>query len=90
MKLFKTVDEKFKDLGWNKVKENENYYVIYEKYNKQFKYTHAIEICHKANGLHIVQSYQKDSPIKDFDYMIGLPVKEMKLCIKKMKKLGWI
>ena len=60
MGLFKTVDEKFKAIGFIKTRDDE-YIVDYEKEVKAFGYIHQISLCHKASGRHIIQSYEKDS-----------------------------
>ena len=84
MKLFKTIDEKFEEIGFKKVKDDQ-YAVTYERYNEEFKYTHVIAILHKASGHHIVQSYDKES----IDTQVGVTYYEMKLACKKMKQKGW-
>lgn len=90
MKLFKTVDEKFKEIGFRKV-ENGFIVVAYERYNEMFNYTQRIELCHKSTGMHIVHSYDVNlSDEKGIgNTSVGLTMYEMKLCIKKMKQMGW-
>jgi len=89
-KLFKSVDQKFKDIGFNKIEDND-YVVEYERKNKQYGYTHKIVICHKKNGRNIIQSYDKDL----FDdkgignTCVGLSYYETKLALKKMKSKKW-
>ena len=90
MKLFKTVDEKFYEIGFKKIREDE-FGVSYERYNEQFKYTHTIDLLHKSSGRHIMQS--TDNNLMDQKNIgctcVGLTMYEMKLCIKKMKQMGW-
>ena len=87
---FKTIDEKFAEIGLIKVQENQ-YGAIYERYDEKFKFTQIVDIGYKASGKHIVQSYDKDL----FDTKmigntcVGLTMYEMFLCYKKMKKMGW-
>ena len=90
MKLFKTIDEKFKEIGFVKIKEDE-YGAYYERYNKMFKYTQVIDLMRKASGRHIVQSYDKElTDQKNIgNTCVGLTMYEMKLCVKKMKQMGW-
>lgn len=90
MKLFKTVDEKFKEIGFEKVEDN-GYIVHYQRQNDEYNYIHALCICHKASGRHIVQSYDENLlDIKGIgNTCVGLTMYEMKLCIKKMKEKGW-
>lgn len=90
MRIFKSIDEKFKDIGFKKVADDE-YIVEYMRKDKKFKYTQTLCICHKENGRHIVQSY--DAELMDEKHIgctnVGLTSYEMKLCIKKMKEKGW-
>ena len=87
MKIFKNIDDKFKNIGFKKVTDNE-YVVTYERLNETFGYTQVIDILHKKSGRHIVQSYDKH--IMDEDKIgnicVGLSYYEMKLIMKKMKK----
>ena len=90
MKLFKSIDEKFAKIGFKKIEEDK-YGASYQRYNEEFKYTQSLDLLHKNSGRHIVQSYDKDL----FDQKnigntcVGLTMYEMKLCIKKMKQMGW-
>ena len=90
MGIFKTVDEKFEEIGFTKIKEDK-YGATYERLNKKYNYTQVIALLHKRSGFHIVQSYDKDL----FDTKIigntcvGLTMYETKLCIKKMKEMRW-
>lgn len=59
MKLFKSIDEKFNDIGFKKVKDDK-YAVTYERYNGEFKYMQVLDIRHKKDGRHIIQSYDRD------------------------------
>lgn len=58
-KLFKTIDDKFSEIGFKKTQDDE-YGVMYERKNEEYNYTHILYIGHKANGRHIVQSYDAD------------------------------
>lgn len=84
------IDKKFAKIGLIKVKENK-YVIRYERQNAEYGYTQVLEILHKATGRHIVLSYDKE--IFDTEGLgntcIGLTYYEMKLALKKMKKLGW-
>lgn len=90
MKLFKTVDEKFAQIGFNKIEENE-YIVHYQRQNKDYSFIQTLCICHKANGKHIVQSYDENlTDTKGIgNTCVGLTEYELKLCLKKMKQLNW-
>lgn len=90
MKIFKSIDDKFKDIGFIKVKDDK-YAVTYERKNDKFNYTQVVDILHKKSGNHIVQSYDKNL----FDSKnigntnVGLNYYKMKLILKKMRKKGW-
>lgn len=90
MKLFKTVDEKFEEIGFVKGKEDQ-YGTVYERNNTEYNYTQRLDLLHKASGRHIVQSY--DIHLMDGKKIgntcVGLTMYEMKLCLKKMKQMGW-
>jgi hypothetical protein len=84
-KLFKTIDDKIKDLGFIRIYNNENFVVEYNRQNKQFNYTQEISLIRKTGRTPIIQSYQKDN-----DKMVGLTTKECNLFLKKIKKMGWL
>ena len=88
--MIKSIDKKFEDLGFIKVKENE-FGAMYERHNTQFNYTQVLNIVHKASGKHIVQSYDKD--LLDEKHIgntcVGLTYQEMKLVLKKMRQMGY-
>ena len=90
MKLFKTVDEKFEEIGFVKVNENE-FMVHYQRQDEDYKFVQTLCLCRKETGRHIVQSY--DENLMDAkgigNTCVGLTMYEMKLCIKKMKQMGW-
>lgn len=89
-KIFKTIDDKFKDIGFQKI-QDDKYAATYERRNEEYGYTQVLDIRHKASGNHIVQSYDKEL----FDEKgigntcVGLTYYEMKLAVKKMKKKKW-
>lgn len=89
-KLFKTVDEKFEEIGFIKVEED-CYGAMYERLNGEFKFTQTLHLAHKKSGNHIVQSYDKNlfDDKKIGNTCVGLTMYEMKLCLKKMKQMGW-
>lgn len=89
MKFFKSTDEKFKEIGFTKIKENE-YGATYEKYISEYDYTHVIDICHKKNGNHIIISYEKDVNKNRLNNAVALTGYEVKLILKKMKELKFI
>lgn len=89
MKVFKSVDEKLKEIGFVKIEEDK-YGVRYERKNSKYNFTQSVDILHKASGRHILQSYDKDliDEKKIGNTCVGLTGYEMKLFLKKMKQVG--
>ena len=89
IKLLKSVDEKLYDIGFVKVREDKNG-CEYDRKDKKYGYTHKVVIGRKESGRHILQSY--DPELMDDKLIgntcVGLTGYEMKLFIKKMKKIG--
>lgn len=86
MKLFKTIDERFAEIGLTKVKEDE-YGASYERITR-FGYTQCVDLLHKASGKNLIQSYEKGVNKDGFNNVVGLSMYEAKLCRKKMKQMG--
>lgn len=86
MKIFKSIDDKFAEIGFEKIIDND-FTVKYLRENKKFKYIQVLEILHKG----IVQSYDQNlfDEKKISNCVVGLTYYEMKLCLKKAKKKGW-
>lgn len=86
MKLFKTVDDKIKELGFYTTKYDKHG-LEYKRYNG--KYTQVVAILHKTSGEHILQSYDPDL----FDQKtigntcVGLSYKELRVFTKKFRKI---
>lgn len=89
MKLFKSVDEKLKEIGFVKIEEDQ-YGVGYERKNSKYNFTQSVDILHKSSGKHILQSYDSDlmDQKKIGNTCVGLTGYEMKLFLKKMKQIG--
>ena len=86
--MFKTIDDKFKEIGFIKVREDE-YGVSYERNIGTF--LQKLDLLHKYSGKHILLSYDPyliDNK-KIGNTCVGLTMYEIKLCFKKMKKMGW-
>ena len=83
MKLFKSVDEKLSEIGFEKIYESDSG-AEYEKYVEGFNFVHKVSIVRKSNGKHILQSYDPDAE----NIGVGLTGYEMKLFLKKMKQMG--
>ena len=86
MFIFKSIDEKFKDIGFIKVREDK-YGVVYERYEDEYGYVQRLEILHKANGKHLIQSYDVTNTTSEFSPVVGLTGYELKLRLIKMKKI---
>lgn len=85
----KKVDEKLEEIGFIKIKENE-YGVVYTRKNEEYKYTHTVSILRKSSGGLILQSYASDLfDTKNIgNTSVGLTEYEMRLFLKKMRKMG--
>lgn len=90
MKHFKSIDEKFAEIGFKKIREDK-YGAEYERRNEKYGYTQSLALLHKQSGKHIVQSYDKGlmDEKKIGNTVVGLTMYEMRLCLKKMRKMGW-
>ena len=90
MKLFKTVDEKFAEIGFIKEKEDK-YGAIYKRKVDKHNYTQTLSLLHKVSGNHLIQSYDANlmDEKKIGNICVSLTMYEAKLCIKKMKQMGW-
>lgn len=90
MRLFKTVDEKFAEIGFVKVEENE-YGATYKRKVEGHNFTQTLALLHKDSGKHLIQSYDAElmDEKKIGNTCVGLSMYEAKLCVKKMKQMGW-
>lgn len=87
--MFKLADKKLKEIGFIKVREDK-FGAVYERYNKDYKFTQVVSLLHKASGQHIMQSCDKDLyDAKNIgNTCVGLTSYEMKWFYKKMKEIG--
>ena len=89
MKLFKNVDEKISEIGFEKVYESD-IVAQYKRYSKTFNFYQIVDIVRKSNGRHLLQSYVAE--LMDDKHTgnvgCGLTSYELKLFLKKMKQLG--
>lgn len=88
--MFKSIDKKFEEIGFIKVREDK-YGARYDRKDEKYNYTQVLTILNKASGRHIVQSYDKDLMDSKMigNTCVGLSYYEMKLVLKKMRKLGY-
>lgn len=89
MFLFKSVDKKIEELGFEKVKEDQHG-VTYKRYDNKFGYTQCVDILHVCSGATILQSYydkRSIDPANIGSTCVGLTSYEAKLFNKKMDKM---
>ena len=86
MFIFKSIDEKFKDIGFIKVREDKHG-VVYERYEDEYGYVQRLDILHKANGKHLIQSYDATNTTSEFSPMVRLTEYKLKIKIIKIKKI---
>lgn len=84
------MDEKFAEIGFIKVEENVHG-ASYIRKNDKHGYTQILDLTYKTSGKHLIQSYDADlmDEKKIGNTGVGLTMYEAKLCIKKMKQMGW-
>ena len=87
MKLFKSVDERLKDLGFIKAKNDSKYGAFYIREITELGYIQCLDILHKASGKHLIQSYQEGTNSDGFNNVVGLTYEETKLAMKKYRQL---
>lgn len=87
MKLFKNIDEKFAQIGFLKVCENE-FGAKYERLSKR-GYIQRVDLVRKQSGLHLIQSYEAGVNSDGFNNCVGLTMYEARLCLIKMRRMGW-
>lgn len=87
IKLFESVDSKLAKIGFIKVEEGA-FGVSYERKNPNYGYTQCLDLYHKANGRHIMSSYEKGCNKNGFNNSVGLTAYEARLAVKKMAQLG--
>ena len=89
--MFKNnVDKKLEKLGFVKdiVTESENKYgVCYRRETSEFNYIQRLDILPKANGRHLIQSYQEGLNADGFNNAVGLTYEETKLAMRKYRQL---
>lgn len=89
MRLFKSIDERLSDIGFVKTGESKQFGATYERINDKYNYVQCLDLLHKANGRHLIQSYQKDVNSDKFNNSVGLSIYEAKLAVKKMKQMRY-
>lgn len=95
MKLFKTIDEKFAKIGFEKISENKDTVIYKRKVNRYayYSYIQTLILSHALlTGKYTIHSYDESiiSTNKSCGSGVCLTSDEIDLCIKKMKSIGWI
>lgn len=83
------IDEKLRKLGFEQLKDDpENKYgVSYIRSNKRFEYIHRVDIVHKANGKHLILSYENNVNSDMYNNVVGLTYNELKLFMAKYREM---
>lgn len=91
MTLFRIADKKLAEIGFIKVEENETM-TMFRRVNKKLGYTQYLDLIRGGDGQHIALSYDRGlRNRRDYvgDNADGLTMYKMKLCLGKMRELGW-
>ena len=88
---FTRADRKLAKLGFGKYNTDEEkeskYGVSFGKTDVNNGGYHRIDIIHKANGEHLIQSYQEGINSDGFNNCVGLTYKEMKAVMRKYREM---
>lgn len=84
--LFVKADRKMERLGFEKIEENK-FGVSYRKENKEYNFAQRLDIGHKADGNHLLQSYVEGTNSDGFNNCVGITYPEMKAVMKKFREL---
>lgn len=90
--LFLKADKAMEKLKFEKISEHE-FGVSYRKEIKKYGFTHRLDIAHKADGNHLIQSYVEGINSEGYNNCVGITYPEMKAIMKKYhelkRKYGW-
>lgn len=84
--MFNLIDEKLKAIEFNKIEESEDI-VVYER--QMTEYVQVLEIGHRDDGKHMIQSYQKGVNSDGCNNVVGLTMHETQLAMRKIWQKGW-
>ena len=84
--MFKKADKLLKRLGFEKIEENK-FGVSYRKEIKKYNFTQRLDIGHKADGNHLIQSYVEGINSEGFNNCVGITYPETKAVMKKYREL---
>lgn len=81
------VDKALARIGFAKTQEND----LTVRYEREIPegWTQCLDICHKKDGNHLIQSYQKNLNKDGFNNAVGLTLKEAELACIKMRRKRW-
>lgn len=85
--MFKSADKILKKLGFEKVNGDSKYGANYRRKDKKYGYIQALNITHKENGKHLIQSYVGGVNSEGFSNCVGLTYPEMRAAMKKYREL---
>lgn len=84
--MFKKADKLLKRLGFEKIEENK-FGVSYRKENKEYNFAQRLDIGHKADGNHLLQSYVEGANSDGFNNCVGITYPEIRAVMKKFREL---
>ena len=84
--MFKKADKLLKRLGFEKIEESK-FGASYRKEIKKYNFTQRLDIGHKADGNHLIQSYVEGMNSEGFNNCVGVTYPEMKAVMKKFREL---
>lgn len=88
--MFNNADKMLKKLGFEKLTGDDAesaYGVYYRRENKEYHYNQRLDILHKNNGFHIIQSYVEEANSEGFNNCVGLTHAEIKAIEKKFREM---
>lgn len=85
--MFKNADKLLEKLGFTKMYGESKDGASYYRENKEYNYIQRLDILHKANGFHLIQSYVEGTNSDGFNNCVGLIYPEMRAAMKKYREL---
>ena len=84
--LFVNADKVMEKLGFEKIEEIGTG-ASYCRKNGEFNFVQRLDIVHKKNGNHLIQSYVCGTNSDGFNNCVGITYPEMKAVMKKYREL---
>ena len=88
--MFESIDKKLEKIGFVKLhgEDGESKYgVCYRRKVEEYGYIQRLDIYYKANGRHMIMSYQEGVNSDMLNNSVGLTYKEMKIAMKKYRQM---